>query len=79
MHIVLPYFVLCSVDTGRCITEKSKVNLHVQTVFQVQDLAVASPATVSRCGMVYIDPDDLKWMPHVQTWITGLGPKVLLL
>lgn len=46
-------------------------------VFQVQDLAVASPATVSRCGMVYVDPDELKWMPYVQTWITGLGAKVV--
>lgn len=46
-------------------------------VFQVQDLAVASPATVSRCGMVYIDPDELKWMPFVQTWISGLAAKVV--
>lgn len=46
-------------------------------VFQVQDLAVASPATVSRCGMVYIDPDELKWMPYVQTWISGLGDTVV--
>lgn len=40
-------------------------------------MAVASPATVSRCGMVYIDPDELKWMPYVQTWISGLGAKVV--
>lgn len=44
----------------------------------MQDLAVASPATVSRCGMVYIDPDELKWKPYVQTWISGLGEKVRL-
>ena len=45
---------------------------------QVQDLAVASPATVSRCGMVYIDPDELKWKPYVQTWLSGLGDQVIL-
>ncbi|XP_070535810.1 dynein axonemal heavy chain 6-like isoform X2 [Ptychodera flava] len=50
-------------------SERIKLNPTIHMVFEVQDLAVASPATVSRCGMVYIDPDDLKWMPYVQTWI----------
>uniref|UniRef100_A0A8D3CE91 Dynein, axonemal, heavy chain 6 n=1 Tax=Scophthalmus maximus TaxID=52904 RepID=A0A8D3CE91_SCOMX len=50
-------------------SERIKLTPSIHMVFEVQDLAVASPATVSRCGMVYIDPEDLKWMPYVQTWI----------
>uniref|UniRef100_A0A8P4KSK9 AAA+ ATPase domain-containing protein n=1 Tax=Dicentrarchus labrax TaxID=13489 RepID=A0A8P4KSK9_DICLA len=58
-------------------SERIKLTSSIHMVFEVQDLAVASPATVSRCGMVYIDPDELKWMPYVQTWISGLGAKVV--
>ncbi|XP_047430741.1 dynein axonemal heavy chain 6 [Mugil cephalus] len=57
-------------------SERIKLTPSIHMVFEVQDLAVASPATVSRCGMVYIDPDELKWMPYVKTWISGLGDKV---
>ncbi|XP_013769554.1 dynein heavy chain 6, axonemal [Pundamilia nyererei] len=57
-------------------SERIKLTPSIHMVFEVQDLAVASPATVSRCGMVYVDPDELKWMPYVQTWITGLGDRL---
>ena len=36
--------------------------------FEVADLNNASPATVSRCGIVYVSPTNLSWEPLVTTW-----------
>ncbi|XP_028297484.1 dynein heavy chain 6, axonemal-like, partial [Gouania willdenowi] len=57
-------------------SERIKLSPSIHMMFEVQDLAVASPATVSRCGMVFVDPEDLKWMPYVRTWISGLEAKL---
>jgi len=46
-------------------------------MFEVQDLAVASPATVSRCGMVYLEPSILGLSPFVRCWMRKLPEAIL--
>lgn len=41
-------------------------------IFEVENLAVASPATVSRAGMVYLDINDLGWRPFIESWVEKL-------
>ncbi|KAJ8964945.1 hypothetical protein NQ314_004500 [Rhamnusium bicolor] len=56
--------VLTLINSDR-ITMPEQVSL----LFEVGDLAVASPATVSRCGMVYNDYKDWGWIPYVTSWL----------
>ncbi|KAF5403840.1 Dynein heavy chain axonemal [Paragonimus heterotremus] len=49
-----------------------KLTEEMTMMFEVADLAVASPATVSRCGMVYLEPTILGLDPFVHCWIRRL-------
>jgi len=62
---------LC-LNSGQIITLTSRMTM----MFEVEDLAVASPATVSRCGMVFMEPQSLTLMPLIKSWINTLPEKV---
>ena len=51
--------------SGEIIALPPKTNL----IFEAQDVESASPATISRCGVLYMDPQCLHWNLIVKTWI----------
>ncbi|XP_029455356.1 dynein heavy chain 1, axonemal [Rhinatrema bivittatum] len=53
-----------------------KLSEAMTMMFEVQDLAVASPATVSRCGMVYLEPSILGLKPFTECWLKRI-PNVM--
>uniref|UniRef100_A0A7N8Y270 Dynein axonemal heavy chain 10 n=1 Tax=Mastacembelus armatus TaxID=205130 RepID=A0A7N8Y270_9TELE len=51
--------------------ERIRLQSHCALLFEVGDLQYASPATVSRCGMVFVDPKNLRYTPYWQRWVNN--------
>lgn len=39
----------------------------------MENLNNASPATVSRAGIIFVSPSDLGWKPLIQSWLERLS------
>jgi dynein heavy chain len=60
-------------DDNRILTlasgDRLPMSENLKLVFEVENLNNASPATVSRCGIVYVDPLDLGYPCLIRTYI----------
>ncbi|OHT13633.1 Dynein heavy chain family protein [Tritrichomonas foetus] len=57
-----------------CLPNNERIQLgpEVKLIFEVDDLSQASPATVSRAGMVYFDPSCLTWEAIVDSTLNEI-------
>ena len=60
---------LC-LNSGQIIKLKPTMTI----MFEVGDLAVASPATVSRCGMVLTEPVELGYTNLIESYVSEISP-----
>ncbi|KAH8251731.1 hypothetical protein KR038_005556 [Drosophila bunnanda] len=49
--------------------ERISLKREMRLLFEVGHLKAATPATVSRAGILYINPQDLGWSPYVSSWL----------
>lgn len=74
-EVVLTFFLVywyCCVSLMGHLPNKKRILI----IIKVGDLQYASPATVSRCGMVFVDPKNLRYTPYWQKWLANRPERV---
>ncbi|CUG87383.1 dynein heavy chain, putative [Bodo saltans] len=64
-----------------------QMNRDMTMMFEVEDLAVASPATVSRCGMIYMEPESCaptkarlqSWKESMPNYVSSIQNQIVTL
>ena len=64
MNSVMDDSKLLTLNNG----ERIRLEKYCSMLFEVFDLQYASPATISRCGMVFVDDKDLGYQPFFERW-----------
>ncbi|KAM6948829.1 LOW QUALITY PROTEIN: dynein axonemal heavy chain 11-like [Aplochiton taeniatus] len=49
--------------------ERISLSSSMRLLFEIAHLKAATPATVSRAGILYVNPQDLGWSSYVTSWI----------
>jgi dynein heavy chain len=53
--------------------ERIPLKAHMRMIFEIRDLRFASPATVSRAGILYISDDSgYQWEAYSNSWLDKL-------
>jgi dynein heavy chain len=62
--------------------ERIALTKTMRLIFEIASLRTATPATVSRAGILYINPQDLGWNPYVSDKISGcqvvIAPEIFI-
>lgn len=71
MNTVLDDNMMLCLSNG----ERIKLKENMRILFEVSELSTASPATISRCGMVYVPQELLTWNMIASSWTQKIQEK----